>query len=87
MCEEIKICAAIARSGLFDPEYYLAHNPDVEKSGIDPILHYVRFGENESRNPSENFDLELYRPLYFGNLNILYQHILKLNKDCLEKRI
>lgn len=76
---EIEICAAIARSGLFDADYYLIQNPDVELSGIDPILHYVRYGESEHRNPAAAFDLELYLPLY--GQNALYQHILRLNSS------
>ena len=42
----------IARSGLFDRDYYLAANPDVATSGMDPLLHFLRYGENESRRPN-----------------------------------
>lgn len=75
---EFDICAAIAKSGLFDVNYYLAANPDVAASALDPILHYVRYGEKEGRNPSRGFILESYAPLYRKNTNILYQHIQKL---------
>ena len=33
----------------FDPERYLELNPDVKKAGIDPALHYMRFGHREGR--------------------------------------
>lgn len=77
---EIEICAAIARSGLFDEDYYLATYPDVEDSGLDPLLHYVRFGEAEMRNPSREFVVEMYKPLYRAPRNILFQHLQKLNE-------
>jgi hypothetical protein len=33
----------------FDPEYYLAINSDVQKSGQDPVQHYLRYGRKEGR--------------------------------------
>ncbi len=34
----------------FNPEQYLAANPDVAKAGIDPLEHYLRHGHEERRN-------------------------------------
>ncbi|ELY20475.1 hypothetical protein ACK8HJ_24460 [Vreelandella titanicae] len=34
----------------FDSAYYLAHNPDVVESGINPLIHYLKFGEKEQRS-------------------------------------
>ena len=45
----------IARSGLFDTEWYQKSNPDVAALGIDPIRHYVAHGANEGRDPSPSF--------------------------------
>lgn len=50
----------LSNSPLFDVEFYLQHNPDVEASGIDAISHYLSWGANEGRNPSENFDTASY---------------------------
>ena len=36
---------------LFDPEYYLAANEDVVKSGADPLRHYLDHGAVEGRLP------------------------------------
>jgi len=44
--------------------WYLVQNPDVVRSGKDPILHYIRHGVAESRNPSPNFDNEYYLAKY-----------------------
>lgn len=51
---------AIAKSGLFDTDFYLAENADVRDSGIDPIVHFVHFGVAELRNPSAAFDTAGY---------------------------
>ena len=34
----------------FDSAYYLAQNPDVVESGINPLVHYLKFGEKEQRS-------------------------------------
>lgn len=51
----------IENSGEFDAEYYCKSYPDVAKSGINPIAHYVYFGADENRNPNPNFQTKLYR--------------------------
>ena len=45
-------------SPFFDPNYYRANNPDVAKSRIDPLLHYLRFGRLEGRLPKAPADAE-----------------------------
>ena len=50
----------IRESGLFDEAWYLAQNPDVAASGEDPIVHYLRRGAQESRDPSPLFDTAYY---------------------------
>ena len=35
----------------FDAEAYLAENPDVDTSGLDPLMHYVEHGIREGRAP------------------------------------
>ena len=41
--------AQLKAAGLFDAEAYLHENPDVARSGEDPLLHYVRHGLREGR--------------------------------------
>ncbi len=50
----------VAESGLFDPEYYRRHNPDVVDAGVNPLGHYVLHGGLEGRAPSELFDSAWY---------------------------
>lgn len=44
--------AAIRASGLFNPQFYLATNPDVAAAGADPWLHYLHHGLAENRAPN-----------------------------------
>jgi hypothetical protein len=44
----------------FSPEWYLAVNPDVRSSNMDPIVHYCSFGASEGRDPSPFFDTKFY---------------------------
>jgi hypothetical protein len=51
---------ATAVAGLFDAEYYLAINPDVLETGVDPLAHFLTQGWIEGRNPSYDFDVDYY---------------------------
>ena len=42
----------VNRSGLFDKDWYLAHNEDVANAGVDPLRHYVEYGAREGREPN-----------------------------------
>lgn len=44
----------------FNTAYYLAHNLDVAKAHIDPLLHFEQFGWKEGRNPSASFNTNTY---------------------------
>jgi hypothetical protein len=50
----------LAKTVLFDRTYYLEENPDVRKSGLDPVAHYVNRGWIEERNPHPLFDSSWY---------------------------
>jgi GT2 family glycosyltransferase len=45
---------------LFDSDWYLRENIDVAIAEIDPLYHYVNFGEKEGRRPNPFFDPILY---------------------------
>ncbi len=44
----------------WDAAHYLGSFPDVRASGIDPLLHFVRHGWREGRNPGPGFDTTGY---------------------------
>jgi capsular polysaccharide biosynthesis protein len=54
----------IESSGLFEREWYLKHNSDVAKAGVDPARHYVSRGGFEGRRPGPNFDSRWYLDAY-----------------------
>jgi len=52
--------ALIEASGLFDLAYYRHRNHDVATSPYEPFFHYVNWGADENRSPSERFDPIFY---------------------------
>ncbi len=40
----------ISVPGFFDRNWYLKENPDVVKAGINPLLHYIKYGRKEGRS-------------------------------------
>lgn len=50
----------IKNSGLFNVTWYLKMYPEVIKSGIDPIFHYLIYGVDKRYNPNPNFDTVYY---------------------------
>ncbi len=54
----------IADSGLFDQDWYLSNNLDVDAAGVNPLLHYVRFGAAEYRAPNQVFEPRWYQEAY-----------------------
>ncbi len=45
----------VRRSGKFDREWYLSKYPDVATLNVDPVVHYLRYGASEGRNPNSWF--------------------------------
>lgn len=45
---------------LLDPEWYQTRYPDIAAVGMDPLLHFTRFGAMERRNPNRFFDSDWY---------------------------
>ena len=69
----------IKKSGLFDSIYYLMNNPDVRRADVDPLMHFVKYGWKEGRNPSEKFDTSYYLNAYpdvkEAGINPLFHYI------------
>lgn len=60
MLRNLRDYMTIKKSGLFDHAYYLRVNQDVRLADIDPLMHFVRIGWREERNPSQFFDVHYY---------------------------
>ena len=75
----------ISQSNLFDEDFYLNAYPDVKKTNMDPLEHWVRWGYDEAfRNPNNNFSNEFYSKHYLdnepNNWNALTHYIVKGKK-------
>ena len=46
---------------LFDAQWYRRQYPDVSRSGLEPLVHYLVFGGDEGRSPHPLFDDAYYR--------------------------
>ncbi|MEA2048158.1 MAG: glycosyltransferase [Campylobacterota bacterium] len=51
----------------FDKEYYFETYEDIQKSGMDPIEHYLTHGWRENRNPNAEFETKWYRENVFDD--------------------
>ncbi|MBU2135565.1 MAG: hypothetical protein KKA45_05130 [Alphaproteobacteria bacterium] len=47
----------------FDHRFYLAENPDVAESGVDPVTHFLESGWREGRDPAPWFSVDDYQEL------------------------
>lgn len=56
----VRISQALNEIGGLDRNFYLAANPDVAASGIDPQTHYLNFGFRKGRDPRILFDASYY---------------------------
>jgi len=50
----------ISQSGIFDAAWYFERYEDVRDAGLDPLLHYLRSGAKEGRDPHPLFDSDWY---------------------------
>ncbi len=52
------------RNPLFERDWYLERNPDVQRAGMDPERHYRRHGAREGRDPNRLFSTTWYQRHY-----------------------
>lgn len=57
---ERRAAREVAGSRFFDEGYYLARNPDVAATKMAPVIHFLRHGAGEMRDPGPLFDLSRY---------------------------
>lgn len=56
----------VKQTRLFNEQYYLENNPDIAESSMNPLFHYVVYGDKEGRSPSIVFDTTCYRSSSVG---------------------
>ena len=62
--EIMKWRRALAKSPLFNAEWYLRAYPDIALAGMDPLKHYLASGWREGRRPGPVFDGTYYLARY-----------------------
>jgi hypothetical protein len=87
---EREALSVIQESGLFDEDWYYRNHPDVAATKISGVVHYVKHGAAEGRNPTSFFDTNRYRRLKSANIppwqNPLAHYILHGSEDDLFDR-
>lgn len=70
----------LKNSWLFDEKFYLSTYPDVGYTKMDPVLHYLKYGAEEGRNPGPGFNtrfyLEIYPDVEKSQMNALVHYLL-----------
>jgi GT2 family glycosyltransferase/glycosyltransferase involved in cell wall biosynthesis len=61
---DAEIAVTHAIRSVFDAAWYLERYPDIAAAGIPPILHFVRFGLEEKRDPNPFFEGAWYAEHY-----------------------
>ncbi|TCT06912.1 hypothetical protein [Aquabacter spiritensis] len=56
--------ARLKKTDAFDPDWYEAAYPEITRTGLSPLVHYVRKGAWEGRRPRADFD-----PLFYLSMN------------------
>ena len=64
MFENLYYYILVKFSGMFDREYYLQQYPEVRQSGLSPLMHFLKQGWREGKNPSRDFNTRLYLELH-----------------------
>lgn len=86
--EQVKLLKA---SKLFDQKWYVETYPEVGLLGMDPALHYFRYGAAMMRNPSKEFDTGFYlgtsSEAESSGLNSLVHYLLHGRDDGHQQRI
>ena len=59
-CSFTREYTLIKNSGVFDATYYTYVNPDINVFDLNPLTHFLLFGEAEGRRPNALFDPEWY---------------------------
>jgi GT2 family glycosyltransferase/glycosyltransferase involved in cell wall biosynthesis len=59
----------VEKTSLFDANYYLEVNTDVAQNTMEPLKHYVVYGDRENRAPMPFFDPAYYRHNVKGRLS------------------
>jgi len=76
----LNVAEHITKSGLFDEQWYLNRYPEVAKSELTAVEHFIKYGAEKGYNPSNLFDtcwyLKTYPDVAQGKINPLLHYII-----------
>jgi ADP-heptose:LPS heptosyltransferase len=61
---DVKYRALVSESGLLDAAWYVMRYPEVGKSGLTPLDHFLIYGAKQGKSPGPDFDTEWYLRAY-----------------------
>ena len=82
----LSIYFKIKKSGRFDAAYYLLNNPDVRAADVDPLLHFIKFGWKEGRDPSPEMKIKSLLNEYNGLEKDSYDKLVCIFENNNEKK-
>ncbi len=65
---KMHLARLVREVSLFDADYYRESNSDIAGKSLDPLIHYVAYGDREGRQPMPFFDPGYYRSHAKGRL-------------------
>jgi len=65
---KMHLARLVREVSLFDADYYRESNSDIAGKSLDPLFHYVAYGDREGRQPMPFFDPGYYRSHAKGRL-------------------
>jgi hypothetical protein len=73
----VEDAALVRRSPLFDAAWYIASQPDLARSGGDPVWHYLLHGAAAGADPGPWFDTQAYRAAHPGLTSAPLVHAIR----------
>lgn len=77
--DEWRLALEIWRSGLFDRRWYRSRYPDVAHARIPALIHFMRYGFHEGRDPSSRFQgtwyFRAYRDVAASGMNPVLHYL------------
>lgn len=76
----------IIELNLFDNDYYFNNYEEVRQANVNPLIHYIKIGASENKNPSSKFNTKFYLDNYpevkNNNINPLVHYAIQVyNKN------
>ncbi|MEP7704320.1 rhamnan synthesis F family protein [Paraglaciecola sp. 25GB23A] len=72
--------------GVYDSKVYLENNKDVEQAGLNPLLHFYKYGNQEKRTARENIENRKFEIDIIHSKNVNWDGFFKHNNITLKRQ-